>query len=80
MDVWFDSGVAWRAALKPRGINLHSFDGTDIHDSIHSHKTCGPVDLVLEGEDQYRGWFQSMLLTAVALTGHAPYSMQLKVF
>lgn len=26
-----------------------------------------PVDLVLEGVDQFRGWFQSLLLTSVAL-------------
>lgn len=32
-----------------------------------------PADLYLEGCDQYRGWFQSSLLTSVAATGHAPY-------
>jgi len=32
-----------------------------------------PADLYLEGGDQYRGWFQSSLLTAVALRGRAPY-------
>ena len=32
-----------------------------------------PADLYLEGGDQYRGWFQSSLLIAVALTGQAPY-------
>lgn len=32
-----------------------------------------PADLYLEGNDQYRGWFQSSLLTSVALTGEAPY-------
>jgi len=32
-----------------------------------------PADLYLEGSDQHRGWFQSSLLTAVAVTGHAPY-------
>lgn len=32
-----------------------------------------PADLYLEGNDQYRGWFQSSLLTAVATTGKAPY-------
>ncbi|MBE3557124.1 MAG: isoleucine--tRNA ligase [Firmicutes bacterium] len=32
-----------------------------------------PADLYLEGSDQYRGWFQSSLLTAVATTGKAPY-------
>ncbi len=32
-----------------------------------------PADLYLEGNDQYRGWFQSSLLTAVALGKGAPY-------
>lgn len=32
-----------------------------------------PVDLYLEGSDQYRGWFQSSLLTSVAINGIAPY-------
>lgn len=32
-----------------------------------------PADLYLEGADQYRGWFQSSLLTAVAWKGQAPY-------
>ncbi|MCI9625944.1 MAG: isoleucine--tRNA ligase [Clostridia bacterium] len=32
-----------------------------------------PADLYLEGNDQYRGWFQSSLLVSVANTGKAPY-------
>jgi isoleucyl-tRNA synthetase len=32
-----------------------------------------PADMYLEGNDQYRGWFQSSLLTAVATRGKAPY-------
>ncbi len=32
-----------------------------------------PADLYLEGADQYRGWFQSSLLTSVATMGTAPY-------
>lgn len=32
-----------------------------------------PCDLYLEGNDQYRGWFQSSLLTSVATRGCAPY-------
>ena len=32
-----------------------------------------PADLYLEGNDQYRGWFQSSLLTSVAKNGVAPY-------
>ncbi|WP_124727696.1 isoleucine--tRNA ligase [Staphylospora marina] len=32
-----------------------------------------PADLYLEGSDQYRGWFNSSLSTAVATRGEAPY-------
>ena len=32
-----------------------------------------PADLYLEGHDQYRGWFQSSILTSVATKGVAPY-------
>ena len=32
-----------------------------------------PADLYLEGSDQHRGWFQSSLLTSVAMKGVAPY-------
>jgi isoleucyl-tRNA synthetase len=32
-----------------------------------------PADLYLEGSDQHRGWFQSSLLTSVAVNGEAPY-------
>ncbi|MCL2773223.1 MAG: isoleucine--tRNA ligase [Oscillospiraceae bacterium] len=36
---------------------------------------CFPADLYLEGNDQYRGWFQSSLLTSIAARGMAPYKM-----
>lgn len=32
-----------------------------------------PADLYLEGSDQYRGWFNSSIITGVATTGMAPY-------
>jgi isoleucyl-tRNA synthetase len=33
-----------------------------------------PADMYIEGGDQYRGWFQSSLLIAVALRGRAPFN------
>ncbi len=57
MDVWFDSGISWRAVVDKRSEEL----GTP------------PVDMYLEGSDQHRGWFQSSLLTAIATQGIAPY-------
>ena len=32
-----------------------------------------PADMYLEGSDQHRGWFQSSLLTGIAINGHAPF-------
>ena len=31
-----------------------------------------PADLYLEGSDQHRGWFQSSLLTSIAMRGWPP--------
>lgn len=61
MDVWFDSGVSWRAVVEKRSDEL----GTT------------PVDMYLEGSDQHRGWFQSSLLTSAAVEGKAPYKQVL---
>jgi len=36
-----------------------------------------PADLYLEGSDQHRGWFQSSLLSSVAMSGRAPYKQVL---
>ena len=71
------------ACAKCGGKNFEQeFDILDVwFDSGSSHlATLGkrkdmpwPADLYLEGGDQYRGWFQSSLLIATALTGQAPY-------
>ncbi len=61
MDVWFDSGVSWRAVVEKRSEEL-------------GHT---PVDMYLEGSDQHRGWFQSSLLTSVATQSKAPYKQVL---
>ena len=60
MDVWFDSGVTHASVLE-----------NTTRPTWKNHSW--PSDLYLEGADQYRGWFQSSLLTAVALRGEAPY-------
>lgn len=36
-----------------------------------------PADMYLEGSDQYRGWFNSSLITSVAFSGQAPYKQVL---
>lgn len=46
------------------------FDSGSTHRaSMKKDQGFWPADLYLEGADQYRGWFQSSLLTAVATTG-----------
>jgi len=60
MDVWFDSGSSWASVLG--GLEAEA-------DSSLNY----PADLYLEGSDQHRGWFQSSLLTSVAVNGAAPY-------
>jgi isoleucyl-tRNA synthetase len=61
MDVWFDSGSSWAAVLGGLG-------GAAAAPTLNY-----PADLYLEGSDQHRGWFQSSLLTSVAVNGNAPY-------
>jgi isoleucyl-tRNA synthetase len=57
LDVWFDSGVTHDCVLGQRP-----------QDGLRK-----PADMYLEGSDQHRGWFQSSLLTGVAMDGQAPY-------
>lgn len=66
----------------PNGIFTKETDIMDVwFDSGSSHQAVLlerddlvlPADLYLEGSDQYRGWFNSSLSTAVAVTGKAPY-------
>ncbi len=87
-DAWYNHSVAellpeGTACSKCGGTDFRQeFDILDVwFDSGSSHlATLGtredlpwPSDLYLEGGDQYRGWFQSSLLIAVALRGEAPY-------
>ncbi|MEW9501377.1 isoleucine--tRNA ligase [Jeotgalibacillus marinus] len=51
------------------------FDSGSSHQSVLEAREDlqRPADLYLEGSDQFRGWFNSSLTTAVAVTGKAPY-------
>ncbi|MCK5810375.1 MAG: isoleucine--tRNA ligase, partial [Cocleimonas sp.] len=51
------------------------FDSGTTHASVLARRShlSAPADLYLEGSDQHRGWFQSSLLTSVAMKGEAPY-------
>ncbi|HIJ27232.1 MAG TPA: isoleucine--tRNA ligase, partial [Gammaproteobacteria bacterium] len=51
------------------------FDSGVTHRAVldRHNQLSRPADLYLEGSDQHRGWFQSSLLTSVAMYGEAPY-------
>ncbi|MEM0014483.1 MAG: isoleucine--tRNA ligase [Zestosphaera sp.] len=60
VDVWIDSGVAW-------GAGVDGFRNAELFSKLF------PYDFITEGVDQTRGWFYSLLVTSVILTGRAPY-------
>ena len=51
------------------------FDSGSSHTAVCAQRPYlkYPVDVYLEGADQFRGWFQSSLLTSIAYKGIAPY-------
>lgn len=51
------------------------FDSGVAHECVAKHRTelAFPADVFLEGSDQHRGWFQSSLLSSVAMNGMEPY-------
>ena len=57
LDVWIDSGVSHTAVVAKRP----ELGGTSV------------ADVYLEATDQHRGWFQSSLMTSIAMYGRAPY-------
>ena len=57
LDCWFDSGSTHADVLSSGNFPALRF----------------PADLYIEGGDQYRGWFQSSMLTSIAVNGVAPY-------
>lgn len=87
-DIWFAKDVEElipEGLVCPKCGGTHFRKETDImdvwFDSGSSHKgvlkirpeLSTPADLYLEGSDQHRGWFNSSLLTSVAVDGVAPY-------
>jgi isoleucyl-tRNA synthetase len=47
--------------------------GSSHHGAMIERGLPYPADLYLEGSDQYRGWFNSSLITGVATMGRSPY-------
>jgi isoleucyl-tRNA synthetase len=84
-NIWFELGdvdLAHRLGLPPGTTKRN--DTIDVWiDSGVSHKAvCAihpelrdPADMYLEATDQHRGWFQSSLMTSIALNNRAPYKI-----
>ncbi len=87
-NIWFEWDTkqllpeGFTSPQSPNGIFTKETDIMDVwFDSGSSHQAVlverddlqRPADLYLEGSDQYRGWFNSSLSTAVAVSGKAPY-------
>lgn len=69
----------WLNYVPPKGLVKSTqtldvwFDSGVTHELVVKPNFGQQADLYLEGTDQHRGWFQSSLLTSVALNGKAPY-------
>ncbi len=82
-NVWFERDDAWWAeTLGLPGTTTRRNDTLDVWlDSGVSHEAVlrthpelyWPADVYLEATDQHRGWFQSSLISSIALNGAAPY-------
>jgi isoleucyl-tRNA synthetase len=82
-NIWFERDDAWWAKTLqlPEGTTRRN-DTLDVWiDSGVSHRAvlrthpalAWPADVYLEATDQHRGWFQSSLITGIALDGVPPY-------
>src|SRR6056297_2856556 len=81
VDVWYEDGIAERLGVDPEVyetvpdiLDVWFDSGVSHHCVLDQRDELGrPADMYLEGSDQHRGWFQSSLLTSVAMHGEAPY-------
>jgi isoleucyl-tRNA synthetase len=68
---WAEEADQWRKGTDTMDV---WFDSGSSWAAVLEGRGLGyPADLYLEGSDQHRGWFQSSLLTSVAVNGQAPY-------
>jgi isoleucyl-tRNA synthetase len=81
IDCWYSDGISGQLGVDPDRYEQVT-DILDVwFDSGVSHRCVlderdeleRPAQMYLEGSDQHRGWFQSSLLTSVAMHGDAPY-------
>lgn len=81
IDAWFRTDAAhWLGEEASQYQKLNDvldvwFDSGVTHECVLKQRPelHFPADLVLEGSDQHRGWFQSLMLSSVAMNGVEPY-------
>ncbi|XP_028293293.1 isoleucine--tRNA ligase, mitochondrial isoform X2 [Gouania willdenowi] len=79
LDIWFDSGASWAAVLEEEKAE----DAEEAESNLSwlpaplrkplVTESDSRADAYVEGKDQIGGWFQSSLLTSVAVRNKAPY-------
>lgn len=85
-DIWYEKDAkdllpkGYQHPGSPNGVFRKETDIMDVwfdsgtsHSVLTSNDLPYPADLYLEGSDQYRGWFNSSLITGVAAFKQAPY-------
>src|SRR5438034_1199012 len=84
-NIWFDlndGDLAKRLGLPPGTTKRNDTIDVWIDSGVSHRAVCAlhpelrdPADMYLEATDQHRGWFQSSLMTSIALNNRAPYKI-----
>src|SRR5438128_2357658 len=84
-NIWFeldDADLAKRLGLPPGTTKRNDTIDVWIDSGVSHRAVCAlhpelrdPADMYLEATDQHRGWFQSSLMTSIALNNRAPYKI-----
>ena len=85
VDCWYEDDVHQRLGVDPAQYRKVTdildvwFDSGVSHHAVldQREELSRPAQMYLEGSDQHRGWFQSSLLSSVAMHGQAPYEQVL---
>ncbi len=85
-NIWFESTAldllppGYTNSESPNGLFTKEedimdvwFDSGSSFNELEARGDKYPCDIYFEGQDQYRGWFNSSLIVATATTGRAPY-------
>jgi len=85
-NIWYELSEVnllpkgYKHEMSPNGIFKKELDIMDVwfdsgssYNILKARNLPFPADLYLEGSDQYRGWFNSSLITSIAVNGISPY-------